>query len=65
MYRMDKIREQISYWVGCLTTAVGALSLNEWALITGIICTIGTFAINWYYKEKEYRKDGNVSGSTK
>lgn len=65
MYRMEKIREHISYVVSWLTTAVGALSLNEWALITGIICTIGTFIINWYYKEKEYRKNGHVSDSAK
>ena len=45
----------------------GVLSLNDWAVIIGITCTIGTFGVNWYYKRKE-REDhlnGNVSGAQK
>ncbi|WP_086114015.1 HP1 family phage holin [Xenorhabdus beddingii] len=29
---------------------LGALSLNDWAIAIGILSTIGTFAVNWYYK---------------
>lgn len=62
MYRMDKIREWLSYWFGGITTMGGVLSLNDWAIIIGIVCTVGTFGINWYYKrkEREDRLNGNV-----
>ncbi len=45
----------------------GILSLNDWAVIIGILCTVGTFGINWYYKrkEREDRLNGNVTGTTK
>ncbi|WP_072105723.1 HP1 family phage holin, partial [Salmonella enterica] len=40
---------------------------NDWAVIIGILCTVGTFGINWYYKrkEREDRLNGNVTGTTK
>ncbi|NDO80402.1 hypothetical protein CJP72_06305 [Citrobacter sp. NCU1] len=62
MYRMDKIREWLSYWFGGITTMGGVLSLNDWAIIIGIVCTVGTFGINWYYKrkEREDRLNGNA-----
>lgn len=67
MQRMDKIREWLSYWVGGLTAMGGVLSLNDWAIIIGIACTIGTFVVNWYYKrkEREDRLNGNVSSAQK
>ena len=67
MQRMDKIREWLRYWVGGLTTMGGVLSLNDWAIIIGIACTIGTFVVNWYYKrkEREDRLNGNVSSAQK
>ena len=67
MYRMDKIREWFSYSFGGLTAMGGILSLNDWAVIIGILCTVGTFGINWYYKrkEREDRLNGNVTGSPK
>lgn len=45
----------------------GILSLNDWAVIIGILCAVGTFGINWYYKrkEREDRLNGNVTGTTK
>ena len=67
MQRMDKIREWLRYWVGGLTTMCGVLSLNDWAIIIGIVCTIGTFGVNWYYKrkEREDRLNGNVTSAQK
>ena len=53
MNRMEKIREWLSYLVGGSTTVGGIVSLNEFAIIIGIICTVGTFFVNWYYKKKE------------
>ncbi|WP_370277276.1 phage holin family protein [Xenorhabdus bovienii] len=34
----------------------GAWSLNDWAIVVGIICTVGTFAVNWYYKHRELNR---------
>ncbi|QLK88625.1 holin [Arsenophonus endosymbiont of Aphis craccivora] len=36
------------------TFLCGALSLSEWALVTGIICSVLTVGLNWYYRHKEY-----------
>ena len=44
----------IKYRVGVITVAMAMLSLNEWAVLTGIFCTIGTFFVNWYYEHKKY-----------
>ncbi len=33
---------------------IGGMSLSDWAIIVGIICTVGTFAVNWYYKRQEF-----------
>ncbi|CAK8739288.1 hypothetical protein SODG_002894 [Sodalis praecaptivus] len=43
-----------AYSWGLFTCLLGALSLSDWALIIGIICTLGTFGLNWYYRRKEY-----------
>ncbi|MBI0520957.1 hypothetical protein F6Q07_23215 [Pectobacterium parmentieri] len=40
---------------------LGALSLNDWALIVGIICTLGTFGVNWYYRRKEFQRSAETS----
>lgn len=33
-------------------TMVAGFTLNEWAIIIGIIATIVTLLMNWYYKQK-------------
>lgn len=38
------------------TGLFGVLSLNEVALIVGIVCSVGTMLINLYYKHKEYQR---------
>lgn len=48
----DKIASTVSYTAGVSTATAGALTLNDWALIVGIIVSLGTFAVNWYYKHK-------------
>ncbi len=64
--RMDKYSSGSSYWFGGITTMLGALSLNEWAVLIGIICTVGTFVVNWHYKRKEFqlREKANESSSS-
>lgn len=33
-------------------TFVAGLSLNDWAMVVGIVATIITAGLNWYYKQK-------------
>ncbi|CAB4327917.1 Bacteriophage holin HP1 family protein [Bacteriophage APSE-7] len=43
-----------AYSCAVFTTLLGAMSLNEWALIMGTVCTLRTFIVNWYYRRKEF-----------
>ncbi|MGF7445278.1 HP1 family phage holin [Klebsiella michiganensis] len=40
--------------MGIITAALAVLSLNEWAVIIGILCTVVTCLVNWYYERKKY-----------
>ncbi|OIV46837.1 holin [Sodalis sp. TME1] len=52
---MDKFTTGSAYSWALVTCLLGAFSLSEWALITGIACTLATFLLNWIYRHKEYR----------
>ena len=52
---MNNTSSSIAVGTGSATAMFGALSLNDWAIIIGIVCTVGTFALNWYYKQKSFR----------
>lgn len=54
--QMDKYISPISYWVASILTAAGAMTLQDWAVLVGIIVAIGTFGVNWYYKRKMVNK---------
>ena len=57
---MDRIEKNSSVWayIASIGTAVfGSLTLQSVALIVGIVCTLGTFIVNWYYKVKEYNRE--------
>ncbi|AEL73756.1 holin [Yersinia pestis] len=64
--RMEKYTSGSSYGWGAFTVMLGSLSLNEWAIVVGIACTVGTFTINWHYKRKEFqlREKANESSSS-
>lgn len=36
-------------------TFIAGISLNEWAILTGIAATIITLLMNWYYKEQHLK----------
>ncbi|MGL9735959.1 MAG: HP1 family phage holin [Symbiopectobacterium sp.] len=38
-----------------LAGKVAGLTLRDWTIIVGMVCTIGTFAVNWYFRRKEYQ----------
>lgn len=54
--RMEKYSSQLSYWVASMVTAAGAMTLQDWAVLVGIVVAIGTFFVNWYYKSKLVNK---------
>ncbi|HHQ6553275.1 TPA: HP1 family phage holin [Serratia fonticola] len=56
MIRMDKYSSQLSYWVASLLAATGALTLQDWAVLVGIIVAVFTAGVNWYYKRKLVNK---------
>lgn len=44
-----------AYGTGTGMILIGGLSLSDLAIVIGIVCTIGTFVVNLYYKQKEYK----------
>ncbi|BAE74021.1 hypothetical protein SGGMMB4_01741 [Sodalis glossinidius str. 'morsitans'] len=52
---MEKLTTGSAYSWALVTCLLGVFSLSEWALITGIACTLATFLLNWIYRHKEYR----------
>ncbi|HGJ5874386.1 MULTISPECIES: phage holin family protein [Arsenophonus] len=51
----EKYSSPIAYLWGILITILSFFTLEQWVAIVGIVCTIGTFLVNWYYKRKEYK----------
>ncbi|WP_376750208.1 phage holin [Atlantibacter hermannii] len=49
---MGRLWEWIVYRIGLITAAMATLSLNEWAVLIGVICTVITCGVNWYYERK-------------
>lgn len=49
-----KFWEWFKYKIGIFTALMGLISLNQWAVIVGIACTIITCLVNWYYERKKY-----------
>ncbi|BBS37369.1 hypothetical protein WP5S18E01_22160 [Enterobacter cloacae] len=44
----------LKYRIGLITAMLAMFSLNEWAVIIGILCTVITCMVNWYYERKKY-----------
>lgn len=53
MDRIEKHSSVSAYIASIGTTVFGGLTLQSVALVVGIVCTLGTFIVNWYYKVKE------------
>lgn len=49
-----KFWEWFKYRVGIITAAMAMLPLDKWAVIIGILCTVITCLVNWYYERKKY-----------
>lgn len=59
-FSADRMRERITILWGTFTAAAGALSLGDLAIIVGIICTIGSFLVTWYYKAKDDKRKDQI-----
>ena len=57
---MDKYTSPISYFWGVTYSMFGVLSLNDIAIIIGIIISIATFIINWIYKRRDFNHKKNL-----
>ncbi|WP_392551598.1 HP1 family phage holin [Orbus wheelerorum] len=52
---MDRYSSPVSYFWGAICTLIGAFSLNEIAIIIGIILSVATFFINWAYRRRDFQ----------
>jgi hypothetical protein len=41
---------------GAVTAFFGAITINDIAVFVGILSTIGTFAVNYYFKSQENKR---------
>ena len=46
------IASKTSIGTGVGAVIVGGIGLQDWLIVFGILTTIGTFIINWYYQHK-------------
>ena len=54
---MEKHSSILAYLASVVTAVFGGLTLQDVALWVGIITTFGTFAVNWYYKDREHDRE--------
>lgn len=50
---MEKHSSVWAYLTSLGTALFGGVTLQDLALWVGIITTLGTFVVNWYYKARE------------
>jgi uncharacterized membrane protein (DUF485 family) len=50
---MEKHSSAAAYIASLGTALFGGVTLQEVALWVGILTAVGTFVVNWYYKERE------------
>lgn len=55
MRMSEKYSTPAAYLWGIMTAVLGFFTLEQWVAVIGIVCTIGTFLINVYYRKKEYK----------
>lgn len=44
----------ISTYVISFLTVLSGLNLNQWLTLAGFLLGVAAFAVNWYYKHKNY-----------
>ena len=53
----NKLHSYLAHAAGWLTTVLGGITLEKFAVIVGITTSLGTFAVNWYYARKKAKRD--------
>ena len=53
---MEKHSSLGAYITSLATSVFGVVTLQDAAAAVGIATAIGTFIVNWYYKEREARR---------
>lgn len=53
----DKFATSASYTVSGATVVGGALSLSDIALVIGIIGTVATLVLTWYFKKRSDHRE--------
>lgn len=52
---MEKHSSFVAYFTSGSLFGTGAMTLNDIAMVVGIVTGVGTFVVNWWYKRKEFR----------
>lgn len=50
---MENKSSYLAYWASWITTLLGGITLEKFAVMVGIATTLGTFVVNWYYARKK------------
>jgi len=54
--RMSDMAERVStpaaYTISTGTATAGMLGIGDWAMIIGILATLATFVMNWYFNRR-------------
>ena len=59
---MEKHSSIWAYLASVSAAIFGKLTVQDVAMWVGIIITIGTFAVNWYYKDREHKREERRHG---
>ena len=46
---------RVGLFAGAATTFSGVISFTEWLAIIGVLLTVATFIVNWYYKRAYFK----------
>ncbi len=48
----EKVSTPAAYTISTGTATAGMLGIGDWAVIIGILATIATFVMNWYFNRR-------------
>lgn len=54
---IQRVLSHASYSASVTTAAGSALTVNDWALLLGIILAASTFTTNWVYRARQNKRD--------
>ncbi len=48
----ERVSTPAAYTISTGTATAGMLGIGDWAMIIGILATIATFVMNWYFNRR-------------